>query len=55
MLLTDKQVAARLSIGKSTVWRWLDHGRLPQPVKLSPGCTRWREQDIADLINQASA
>ncbi|MBV0932368.1 helix-turn-helix transcriptional regulator [Marinobacterium weihaiense] len=44
--LTDKQVAARFTINKSTVWRWVEKGRFPKPVKLSPGCTRWRLPDV---------
>jgi excisionase family DNA binding protein len=44
--LTDKQVAARFGVDKSTIWRWVEKGHFPRPVKLSPGCTRWRLHDV---------
>ncbi|KAB8180171.1 AlpA family phage regulatory protein [Lysobacter maris] len=44
--LSDRDLAVRYGINRATVWRWSDAGTLPQPVKLSPGCTRWRLSDI---------
>ena len=44
--LSDTQVATRYSIGRATVWRWVSERKFPNPVKLSPGCTRWRSSDI---------
>lgn len=44
--LSDKRVAERYDVSRATIWRWVQIGRLPRPVKLSPGCTRWRASDI---------
>jgi predicted DNA-binding transcriptional regulator AlpA len=44
--LTDKQVADRFGVARSTPWRWAERGTFPKPVKLSPGCTRWRLLDV---------
>lgn len=46
--LTDKQVAERFSVHRATPWRWAERGAFPKPVKLSPGCTRWRQSDVQD-------
>nr|WP_299380154.1 AlpA family phage regulatory protein [uncultured Halomonas sp.] len=43
---TDKQLSARFEVSRATVWRWAQSGRFPKPIKLSPGCTRWRASDI---------
>ncbi len=43
---TDAQLAERYDVNRSTIWRWSNSGNLPQPVKLSPGCTRWNLSDI---------
>lgn len=47
MYLSDKQIAARYGITRECVWKWArELEGFPQPIRLSPGCTRWR---IADL------
>lgn len=43
---TDTQLAGRFGVSRQTVWRWARAGRMPQPVKLSPGFTRWRSDAI---------
>lgn len=44
--IPDTAVAERYGINRITVWRWAAAGRIPKPVKLSPGCTRWRISDL---------
>jgi len=42
----DTDLAARYSISRSTVWRWVNRGLLPAPIQLSDCCTRWRLDQI---------
>lgn len=45
--LADYAVARRYDVHRSTPWRWLrSDPSFPKPVSLSPGCTRWRLQDL---------
>ena len=46
--ISDQQLAERYGVSRSTVWRWAhkDKRILPAPVQLSPGCTRWRLDEI---------
>ena len=47
MFVSDKQVAARYNVTRPTVWRWLKTDpSFPKPISLSPGCTRWRLDEI---------
>lgn len=47
MFLSDNQVATRYGVTRTTVWRWRKSDpNFPQPVTLSPGCTRWRLADL---------
>jgi len=46
LFLSDKQAALRFGVGRCTIWRWYSQGNFPFPVKLSPGCTRWRLSDL---------
>lgn len=61
---TDVDLAARLGIDRGTVWRWLDGGLIPEPIRVGkvqiyPGrlrsrSTRWRRTDI-DLFLDAGS
>lgn len=45
--LSDADLAERYGLkAKSTIWRWAKAGRIPAPVILSPGCTRWVAAEI---------
>ena len=46
LFLRDTDLAERYSISRSCVWRWTRNGLLPQPVRLSASCTRWRLEEI---------
>ena len=35
-----------LPVTTSTWWSWVKAGKAPAPIKLSPGCTVWRESDV---------
>jgi predicted DNA-binding transcriptional regulator AlpA len=53
--VTDKFLAERYAVGRTTIWRWSQEGRLPRPVHLSPGVTRWRLPDIEAFEAQHAA
>ncbi len=47
MLQTVDQVADKLTISKATVWRYVrSDPQFPKPIKLSPGCARWRSDEV---------
>lgn len=43
--LSDRTLAQRQDVSRSTIWRWASLGLLPKPVKLN-GSTRWKLSDI---------
>lgn len=57
-LLTLNQVAERLAVDRTTVYRWMEEGHLPPPIKLGVGkygALRFFEEDIVEwLKSQAS-
>lgn len=58
-LLADKQVAERYGVHPSTVWRWTREngkagGAFPKPIKVSPGCARWRLSDLMEHEQKAA-
>lgn len=53
-LLTVKEVAAVTGFGVSTIWRKVQRGALPEPLRLA-GSTRWRRADIEALFSDKTA
>lgn len=47
MYLSDKQVAARYGVTRECAWKWArELPDFPKPIKLTPGCSRWRVADL---------
>ncbi|WP_423208690.1 helix-turn-helix transcriptional regulator [Paracoccus yeei] len=47
VFLSDQQVAERYGLkSREAIWKWVKRNQFPKPIKLSPGCTRWRLNDI---------
>lgn len=44
--LSDKSVAERYDTSRNTIWRWVREAKLPKPIKLSDGTTRWKLSDL---------
>lgn len=49
---SDTTLANHFDVSRGTIWRWTKEGKLPQPVKITEGCTRWRWEEI---LNQEGA
>lgn len=47
-------IPALIPVSKSTFWAGTRDGRFPKPVKLSPGVTAWRVEDIRALIERTA-
>lgn len=41
-----------LPISKSSWWSGVAEGKYPQPIKLGPKTTCWRESDILSIMNK---
>ncbi len=53
ILVPAAKAAEMLSMGRSTFWREVGKGTLPQPVKIG-GLTRWRVADLQRVADPAS-
>lgn len=42
----DRQIADRFGVHRATVWRWVQRGEFPKPVRLTAGITRWLVTDV---------
>lgn len=50
-----RDILAHLPIGRSTWWRWVREGKVPQPIKLSEQVCLWRAEDVHKLIRDRAA
>lgn len=54
-LLRLRDVKDRTGVSHSTIYRWMDAGEFPRPIKLSEACVRWREADLNEWIERRAS
>ena len=54
-IFTVKEVAEFFRVGVSTVWRWVQNGDFPQPVKFGGNTSRWLRADLDAHITKLAA
>lgn len=42
-------------IHRSTLWRGINAGRYPKPLKIGPGTNRWRVSELVAVLERAAA
>jgi predicted DNA-binding transcriptional regulator AlpA len=50
LLLSARPAAVLCGVSLATWHRWNAAGRCPAPVRPSPGCVRWRADELRDWI-----
>lgn len=45
----------RVRLSRSEIWRLVKLGAFPRPIKLSPRCCRWIEDEIETWIDERIA
>jgi predicted DNA-binding transcriptional regulator AlpA len=50
LLLAAGQAAAVCAVSVASWHRMVSAGRCPAPLRLSPGCVRWRAEELRDWI-----
>ena len=49
-VLRRPEVEARTGLSRSTIYRLMDEGAFPRPVRLHTRAVGWREDDVAGWI-----
>ena len=47
-----KTLAKKLDMGVSTIWKMVNEGNFPQPIKLGGRFTAWRSEDVQGWIDK---
>ena len=51
-LIDAAELARRLSVSRASIWRWIADSRLPEPIRLTSQCLRWRADAITEWIER---
>lgn len=54
-LLSVREIGALAGRSRSSVWRDVKEGYLPQPVRVGPKSARWRIKDVRRYMGVASS
>ena len=50
--ISKKEVARKLNISPSTVFRWPKTGIIPPPIRLGPNTISWDENELNEAIEE---
>lgn len=53
--LSRRALAAELMISESALDDYVRRGLLPPPIRISPGCLRWRWETVDDILRSGEA
>jgi len=53
--LTSQQIADKLGVSPRTVWRMVEKGSLPQPIRYNRKLVRWRISDVEKYLGTKEA
>ncbi|MDP6537624.1 MAG: AlpA family phage regulatory protein [Gammaproteobacteria bacterium] len=48
--MSDRTLADRYEVSRSTIWHWARTGKLPRPVKISSNTTRWDDDQVNEFM-----
>jgi excisionase family DNA binding protein len=51
-LLTAQEVAGRLSMSVRTLWRMIERGKFPAPIRYTRRLVRWKKSDLLDWLGR---
>lgn len=53
-VLRLKEVQHRTGLGRSTIYRWMDEGKFPKPVRLGARSVAWIEHEVDEWLMSRS-
>jgi excisionase family DNA binding protein len=54
MYIKVRDVAKRLGVDRSTIWRWLSEGNFPEPYRFGSSTVRWHEEELKHFEMKSS-
>jgi prophage regulatory protein len=54
-ILRPARVAQRLGVARGTIYRWINEGHFPRPIKLGGGSVGWLASEVNQWITEQAA
>ena len=51
-LLSMAEVCGQIGVKRNTIYRWMESGTFPRPIKVGPNANRWRDTDVEEWIDK---
>ena len=55
VMINAAEFARLLSVSKPTIWRMLSAQRIPEPIRLTAQCLRWKREHVLRWIDSGCA
>lgn len=52
-MLRLKQVLEIIPVKKSTIYKWIQEGKFPEPLRPSSRCSLWSSDSVEQFMNNA--
>ena len=46
LLIGIGDLCKQIGVSRTTIYRWINEGTFPSPVRMGPGAVRWRSEDV---------
>ncbi|MEX0686787.1 MAG: AlpA family phage regulatory protein [Balneolales bacterium] len=54
ILIKPRDLIKQLSIPSSTLYRWMDEGKFPRPIKIGPRRVAFKMKDVESWLEEKS-
>ena len=55
VLIRREEVTRRTGLARSTIYKWIDLGEFPKPIKITERSSAWLESEIDEWIAKKAA
>ena len=54
-LLREREVCEMVAVSRSTLWRWVNTGSFPAPIRIGTSAVRWQLSVVQEWMASKSA
>lgn len=51
-LINIKEVSYMMGLKRATIYKWINEGKFPRPLKVGEKASRWKRNEILEFISR---